>query len=167
MIALVASPANASRRETGFSFVELLATLAIVALLASIAIPLAQTTVKRSKEMELRRALRDVRMAIDAYKRASTDGFIAVLPGQSGYPPSLTDLTAGVENAKVPGKKLYFLRRLPRDPFFADTTVPAADSWGVRSFDSPPDNPRTGDDVFDVYSTSTQLGLNGLAYKEW
>ena len=165
---MIQAPPPSSLRMRGFSFVELLASLAILALLASVAMPLAQTTVKRSKEMELRRALRDIRQGLDAYKQASSQGLVATLPEQSGYPATLMTLVNGVSNAKNPtGPKLYFLRRLPRDPFFTDATVTAADTWGKRSYESPPDNPRTGDDVFDVYSLSDQVGLNGIAYKEW
>lgn len=156
------------RRNRGFSFVELLASAAIIGLLASIAVPVVQTTVKRQKERELRTALRDIRHGIDAYKEASAAGKIAMLPEQSGYPPSLFELVSGVEDISRPDRrKLYFLRRIPRDPFFPDASVSAIDSWGKRSFESDADSPREGDDVFDVYTTSVQSGLNGVPYGEW
>ena len=87
---------------------------------------------------------------------------------ESGYPPSLAVLVQGVPNAKSPsGAKLYFLRRLPHDPFSPNPAAPGETTWGLRSFDSPPDAPRPGKDVFDVYSTNGGTGLNGVPYKEW
>lgn len=156
-----------SRLTAGFSFVELLASIAILGLLATVALPLAETTVRRQKEHDLRIALRDLRQGIDAYKAAVASGKVAVLPEHSGYPPSLLELVSGVDDVTHAGAKLYFLRKLPRDPFFTDMSVAAVDTWGKRSFDSPPDNPRAGSDVFDVYSLSSQNGLNGVPYKQW
>lgn len=157
-----------SKRMAGFSFIELLASATILGLLATIAVPFVETTVKRQKEHDLRIALREIRQGIDAYKQATASGRIASLPEQSGYPPSLTELVAGADDlSHVGGPKLYFLRRIPRDPFFRDASVAAIDSWGKRSFDSPPERPRAGNDVFDVFSESTQTGLNGVPYAEW
>ena len=155
------------RISAGFSFVELLVSAAILGVLASVAMPLAETTVKRHKERDLRVALTEIRQAIDAYKSAGKAGSIAVQTEQSGYPPSFDELVGGVDDIKHPGVKLYFLRRVPRDPFFPDKTANATDTWGKRSFESPPDNPRAGSDIFDVYSLSTMTGLNGVPYKEW
>lgn len=153
---------------SGFSFIELLASLTILALLASLAMPLAQTTVRRDKERELRRGLRELRQGIDAYKAATLDGRIPVSPDASGYPPTLDALVDGVPDAHGPATaRLYFLRRLPRDPFYPETDASAAATWGLRSFSSPQDAPRKGEDVFDVYSLSGQLGLNGVPYREW
>jgi general secretion pathway protein G len=155
------------RRADGFSFLELLASMAIMGLLATVAIPLAENTVRRQREHDLRQALREIRQGIDAYKEATLAGKIAILPGQSGYPPSLIELAAGVDDALHPGVRLYFLRRVPRDPFFADSTTPAIGTWGLRSFSSPPDRPLAGADLFDVYSLSTESGLNGVPYSQW
>lgn len=158
----------AKRKHRGFSLIELLASAAIVGVLASVAVPVVQTTMQREKERELRKALRDIRGAIDAYKLAVLNGNIVVATGASGYPPSLVSLVVGVQDDKnKTGPRLYFLRRLPRDPFFADRTVAAADTWGKRCFDSPPEAPQEGTDVFDVYSRSTQSGMNGVPYAEW
>jgi general secretion pathway protein G len=152
----------------GFTLIELVITVAIVAVLTSVALPLNELIVQRGKEQDLRRALRDMREAIDAYKQAADEGRIVKRSGDSGYPKRLEDLMAGVEDQKDPKKqRMYFLRRLPRDPFADDPQVGPADSWGKRSYQSPPDDPRDGDDVFDVFSRSTAIGINGRPYKEW
>lgn len=156
-----------SRRMPGFSIIELVASVAILGVLAAVAIPVMQTEITREKEYQLRIALQDIRTAIDAYKQASATGLIAVGSGSSGYPPSLTELSGGVPTLTSPSRQLYFLRSVPRDPFYPDLTTPALKTWGLRSFASPPDNPAPGNDVFDVYSLSAKVGLNGIAYKEW
>jgi general secretion pathway protein G len=152
---------------TGFSFVELLASVAIVGLLAAVALPAAEITARRTKEAQLRAALKELRLAIDAYKAAVDAGKISISPEQSGYPPNLADLANGIDDLTGSGIKLYFLRRIPRDPMHPDTTIPAAETWGLRSFDSPPDRPRPGVDVFDVYSLSDKKGINGVSYADW
>jgi len=156
-------------RAGGFTLLELLITVAIVGLLASIALPLSEMATQRAKEQDLRRALREIREALDAYKRASDEGRITRLADQSGYPPTLRALVEGVVDAKSPsGAKLRFLRRVPRDPLAAaNASVAAETTWGLRSYDSPVDAPRSGKDVFDVYSMSAGVGLNGVPYKEW
>ena len=151
----------------GFTLIELLITVAIVAVLASVALPLNELAVRRAKEQDLRRALRDVRAGLDAYKQAWDDGRILKRVGESGYPPRLEDLVEGVDDLKSSSRaRLYFLRRLPRDPF-ADPGLPAADTWGRRSYASPPDDPQEGEDVFDIYSRASGLGINGRPYREW
>ena len=155
-------------RQAGFTLIELVVTLTIVSILASALIPLGQWSVKRQQEAELRQALRDIRSAIDAYKKAVEDGKIIVNADASGYPPSLEVLANGVPDASSEKKRLIrFLRRLPRDPMVPEKGVPAQDTWGKRSYASPPDAPQAGVDVFDVYSLSNGTGLNGIAYREW
>lgn len=154
-------------KNRGFTLIELLITVAIVGLLATIALPLAELSVQRSKEQELRHALRELREAIDTYKRATDDGWIARPLDKSGYPPTLQVLVEGVPDLRSPGgEKLYFLRRIPRDPFADSSEAPEA-TWGVRSYASPHDSPRGGADVFDVYSLNAGTGLNGIQYKDW
>jgi len=145
----------------GFTLIELLITVAIVGLLASVALPLAEVAVQRGKETDLRRSLREVRGAIDAYKRAADDGAIEKAASKSGYPPSLAALVEGAVDKKDPkGGRIYFLRRVPPDPI-------TGEEWGLRSYASPADSPQAGEDVFDVHSRSDQTGLNGIAYREW
>lgn len=154
-------------RESGFTLIELLVTVAIVAILASVALPLSGLSQQRAKEQELRQALREIRTAIDAYKQAVDEGRVIRSLDQSGYPPKLSLLAEGVMDVKSPvAKKLYFLRRIPMDPF-AENPANAESSWGKRSYDSPPDAPHEGRDVYDVYSLSTRAGLNGIPYREW
>ena len=155
-------------RAGGFTLIELVVTLLIVGLLAAAAVPMVELTVKRNKERELRTSLREIRSAIDAYKRASDEGRIVRLAQQSGYPPKLAALVEGVPDARSPDRRaIYFLRRLPRDPTFADPAATAESTWGKRSYASPPDAPVEGDDVFDVYSLSERTALNGTPYKSW
>lgn len=156
-------------RAGGFTFVELLVTLAIMAVLVTVAVPMVQITVQREHERELRNALAEIREAIDAYKRAVESGRIERKIGESGYPKSLDQLAAGVPDQRSPTHQLiYFLRRVPRDPFQpdADAGTPA-ESWGLRSYASPADEPKAGDDVYDVYSRSEKAGLNGVPYRMW
>lgn len=154
-------------RARGFSLVELVITVALVALLATIAAPLTETVVRRAKEQELKAALYQIRDAIDAYKLAADAGHIDKLADSSGYPPTLGILVEGVRDVRsVSGARLYFLRRIPRDPF-ADPALPPDEGWGLRAYASTADNPRPGADVFDVYSHAPGEGLNGVPYREW
>ncbi|HQT31213.1 MAG TPA: type II secretion system protein [Thiobacillus sp.] len=151
---------------SGFSLVELMVTLAILGLLASVAVPFAQLVQQRHKETELRDALQKIRSAIDTYK---LDKRVEKPADSSGYPPNLDSLWKGVVNKEEADatKKIYYLRRLPRDPFYPDSAAPAAETWGIRSYASPADAPIAGADVFDVYSLSPATGLNGVPYREW
>lgn len=153
---------------SGFTLIELVISVAIVAILASVAMPLNELVVQRAKEQDLRRALREIREAIDSYKQASDEGRIQKRVGESGYPRRLEDLLEGVEDQKSPRKdRIYFLRRIPRDPLATDPGLTAAATWGKRSYASPPDDPREGDDVFDVYSLAAGNGINSRPYREW
>jgi general secretion pathway protein G len=152
----------------GFTFIELMMTLAIMATLAMVAVPLGQVALQREKERALRIALIEIREGIDAYKKAADAGRIERSVGDSGYPKKLEDLVDGVQDVKNPAKPtIYFLRRLPRDPFFVGPAKSAADTWQKRSYASPPDSPSEGSDVFDVYSRSGKIGLNGVPLNEW
>lgn len=158
-----------SRRSSGYTLIELVVVMAVLALLATAVFPLAEITLQREREKELQRALWQIRDAIDAYKRANDQGALARAPGvATGYPPSLGALVMGTapSSGDGSGPRLVFLRRIPRDPF-APGDLPAEQTWGLRSYFSPADQPQPGDDVYDVYSRSERLGLNGVPLKAW
>jgi general secretion pathway protein G len=157
----------------GFTLIELLITLAILAVLGVMIAPVIQIEVQRQKEVELRSALKDIRKAIDAYKSASDAGRIEKTENASGYPKSLDLLVRGVVDKKDPkSKKIFFLRRMPLDPMMSssankDDKDIESYGWGLRSYDSEPDAPTPGNDVFDVYSNSKGIGLNNIPYNKW
>jgi general secretion pathway protein G len=155
-------------RFRGFTLIELMVALVLLALLVTAAAPMVQLNAKRIKEQELKRALWEIRDAIDDYKAAADQGRIKKQPDETGYPPNLRILVQGVENKRDPKKgKLYFLRRIPRDPFATDPTLSNEATWGKRSYSSSFEEPEEGDDVYDVYSLSPQIGLNQRPYREW
>ena len=146
-------------RERGLTLVELVVAIAILAILAGAAVPLARTTVRRSKERELRRDLWEMRDAIDRYKDAADRGAFQIKVGTEGYPPDLETLVKGVDSN---GKKLRFLRRIPVDPMTGNN------EWGMRSMQDEPDSSSWGgQNVFDVYTKSQGTALDGTKYEEW
>lgn len=154
------------RREGGYTFVEVIVVTAILLILASAVMPLAQVTSQRQREAELHRALREMRTAIDKFKDAVDTGQIAASdlePGNEGYPPDLETLVDGVSAANdATGRQLKFLRRVPIDPM---TNRP---EWGLRSYQDKPDsNSWGGKNVFDVYTKSTATALDGTKYRDW
>jgi len=157
-----------SVRPKGFTLIEMLVTVTIVGLLSTIAFPMLELVERRSNERTLRESLRQIRTALDSYKQAVDEGRIVEQDKGSGYPPNLDILVAGVIDAKSAGKdrKIYFLRRIPRDPFSL-APVEGPPDWGLRSYASNPNNPQPGRDVFDVYSRSEGIGLDGVPYRNW
>lgn len=154
--------------SSGYTMVELLVVMAILGILAAAMLPLGETLIRSQKERDLRHALWEIRSAIDDYKKAVDRGWIIVKAGESGYPNSLESLARGIPDARpnALGQSLYFLRRVPRDPF-APLQLPAAQTWQLRSYASPPNRPSAGSDVFDVSSTSAQIALDGTKYSDW
>jgi general secretion pathway protein G len=152
--------------ERGYTFVEMLVVATIIMILASGIMPLAKVTSQRTREAELRRALREMRTAIDKYKDAADTGQIGSLDlkvGSENYPPDLDTLVEGVTAANdATGRKLKFLRRVPTDPLTHST------EWGLRSYQDRPDSTRWGgQNVFDVYTTFDGKALDGTKYKDW
>jgi general secretion pathway protein G len=158
----------------GFTFIELVITVALVGLLSMFALPLYEMTTTRMKESELRQALRIIRVGIDAYKAATDAGTLARETGESGYPPSLEKLTEPLEllgkrdlTGTIASQRMVILRQLPRDPFNTDPEMPAASTWNTRAYASRADDPQPGADVFDVSSKSSRNALDGTAYSSW
>jgi general secretion pathway protein G len=155
-------------RSRGFTLLEMVIAMAVLGVLVAMAAPTLRLAAQRQKESELRAALRDIRSALDAYKQASTDGRIRVSADASGYPERLERLVEGVaDSTHADGRRIHFLRRLPRDPFDARADVPAAETWATRSYASPPEAPAEGADVFDVRSRAPGVGLDGVPYRDW
>ncbi|MBN2198291.1 MAG: prepilin-type N-terminal cleavage/methylation domain-containing protein [Candidatus Aminicenantes bacterium] len=151
-----------------FTLTEMLVTVAILAILAGAAIPLAKNAVQREKEIELARALREMREAIDLYKRLADEKKIDADPDSEGYPPDLKALVEGVElkggqnDPSARARIIKFLRRIPRDPMTRST------DWGLRSYqDKPDDASWGGENVYDVYTKSRGRALDGTLYREW
>ena len=154
------------RSERGFTFIELLVVTTILIVLASAIMPLARVTLQREREVELHRALREIRLAIDKYKDAVDTGQIGstdIRAGSEGYPPDLETLVEGVSKANdASGIKLKFLRRVPMDP------IAHSVEWGMRSYQDKPDSSSWGgQNVYDVYSKAEGTGLDGTKYKDW
>jgi general secretion pathway protein G len=154
------------RRSGGYSLVELLAVTVVLSVLASAVMPLAQVTVQRTREVELRRSLRELRTAIDHFKDAADLQQIAATDlkaGAEGYPPKLETLVEGVRaNGDATGRKLKFLRRVPMDP------MTHSQEWGLRSYQDDSDSSSWGgQNVYDVYSKSGGTALDGTKYVDW
>lgn len=146
-------------RQSGLTLVELIVAITILAILTGAAIPIARVRIRREKERDLRRALWEMRDAIDRYKDAADRGAFQVKLGTEGYPPDLDTLVKGVD---VGGKKVRFLRRIPIDP------MTGKDDWGKRCMKDDPDSQSwCGDNVFDVFSQSTGTGLDSTKYSDW
>jgi general secretion pathway protein G len=153
------------RRERGMTYLELVATAAIVMILASAILPLGRVAVQRSKELELRRDLRNLREAINRYKTAVDQGQIGgtdVKVGSEGYPPDLEILVKGVNRVGAAERKLKFLRRIPTDP------MTGTKEWGLRCYqDEPESTTWCGENVWDVYTKSSAKALDGTTYNTW
>jgi len=151
-----------TRGQAGYTLAELVMVAAVMVILAGAALPAVKFTARRTKEMELRHDLRTMREAIDTYKRYSDMGLLPVDVGTEGYPAELEDLVEGVEIAGQIDRKLKLLRRIPVDPMTGEA------EWGMRSFQDEPDSDSWGgENIFDVYSLSSGVGLNGVPYREW
>jgi len=150
------------QREQGFTLIELIAAMTILLLLSTLALPVARVQVQRTREVELRRDLRDMREAIDRYKDYSDRGMIPVKADTYGYPPDFQTLVDGVVLRGTAKGKLKFLRRIPIDPMTGKA------DWGFRSMQDDPDSSSWGgENVFDVYCPSTATALDGTKYSEW
>ncbi|VAV82287.1 Predicted secretion system W protein GspG-like [hydrothermal vent metagenome] len=155
--------------EKGLTLIELLITISIIAILAASIVPVSRLSVKRGNEVELKRNLRVIRVALDNYKKAWDEGKIKKSVGESGYPATLQVLVEGVDDVSSVegGRKLKFLRRIPRDPMNRDEFLGDSEVWGLRSYKSDADSPAEGDDVFDIYSKSEEVAINGTQYNKW
>lgn len=153
---------RARRRQEGYTITELVVVCVILVTLAAVTFPVAKYTVRRDKEIELRATLRLMRNAIDEFKRYSDTGLIPIELGTDGYPPELEVLVEGVDLVGQIDVKKKFLRRIPIDPMTGEA------EWGLRSYQDEPDSDFWGgENVYDVYSLSRGIGLNGIPYSEW
>jgi general secretion pathway protein G len=148
------------RQQSGVTLLEMIVVITILLILMGAAVPVLKVSVRRQREVELRRDLWEMRSAIDRYKDAADKNAFQQKLGSEGYPPDMDTLVNGVEIAG--GKKLRFLRRIPVDPMTGNT------DWGLRSMqDDPQSDSWGGQNVFDVYTKSTGVGLDGTKYKDW
>ena len=159
-----------SSSSRGLTLIELLVTLVILSILAAAALPYAEMTVRREKELELRRALRELRTAIDTFNEDWKAGRVskaASAASEDGYPKSLQLLIEGADTGDAKGNKRKYLRRIPRDPF-ADPARAPAEHWVVRGYQDATDTIVWGGrDVYDVRSASEGSALDGSRYKDW
>jgi len=157
-----AAAATRLRRQAGFTLAEMVVVCAVMVILAGVVLPTARVTERRLKEAELKAALRELRYAIDDYKRYSDAGLIPVDMGTDGYPRELETLVEGVDIVGQIDRKAKFLRRVPRDPMTGKA------EWGLRSYqDEPQSGSWGGENVYDVYSLSEGVSLEGVPYREW
>lgn len=155
-------------KQSGFTLIELVVTVLIVAVLASGAMPIVKLTVQRNKETELKQALRQIRDAIDLYKKAADEGKVKKTLDQNGYPPNLEVLEKGVVNqADAKGKIIKFIRKIPRDPMNNDPALKSVDTWAGRCYASDSASPYEGADVYDIHSRSTKKAIDGTIYNTW
>ncbi len=146
----------------GFTLIEMVATMAIISILATGIIPLSQVVYKRTKELELRNNLRVIRTALDEYKKLVDQTIIPKSATASGYPETLEILVTGVDLQTQTGERKKFLRRIPRDPITEDG------EWGLRSYaDNPDSTIWGGQDVYDIYCLSDRQALDGTNYADW
>jgi general secretion pathway protein G len=165
MIAMQAHSAMMSRRndrQKGLTLLELIITTTILLILSSAALPLFRVTIVRQKEWELRRDLREIRTSIDRYKDLADTNYIRTAVGSNGYPPDLDTLVKGVQFGVAGAENIRFLRRVPIDPMTGRA------DWVLRSIQDDPDSDQSsGENVFDVHSSSQAKGLDGTAYSTW
>lgn len=155
-------------QQRGFTLIEMMVTLTLLGTLAAAATPLVQRYHQQQKEEILRESLRHIRQAIDRYYQASVDGRVEKKVDVSDYPPTLKSLTEGITDKNSSnGEKIYFLRRIPRDPFCDCEGRTDEESWRIRASISPPGEFNGGKDVYDVSSGSNVTGLNGIPYAQW
>jgi general secretion pathway protein G len=151
-----------ANRNGGFTLIEVMATVAIISILATGIMPLSQVIYKRTNELELRNNLRIIRTALDEHKKLVDEKIIPVSAGASGYPETLEILVTGIDLKTATGEKKKLLRRVPKDPMTKEG------EWGLRSYADESDSTTWGEqDVYDVYSTSEKQALNGTYYKDW
>lgn len=157
--------------QNGITLIELVTTMVILSILALLILPSARMTSKRIREIELRRDLRTIRLAIDEYNKnynkAVVENKIMASLNKSGYPESLKELVDGYDFGGLTKYKKKFLRRIPVDPF--NPPKPGEEpAWGLRSYADQPDSTNWGgEDVYDVYSLSEETAIDGTKYKDW